>query len=206
VVQLTRTGVRSGDGDELDRARHHFQAQHHLLLPRFLDSELLGVVQCRVARSRFALRVAHKVSPPAVDLKLDNQALQAGLRFMLSDPVLLRNIERITGYDSLTAFAGAVYRLEPGRGHRDSWHNDVDGSRTVGITINLSERAFLGGELQMRRANTQRRLWSVANIGFGDAVLFAIDVTLQHRIAPMKGSTPKTALAGWFCHLTPQFT
>jgi hypothetical protein len=42
-------------------------------------------------------------------------------------------------------------------------------------------------------------LWTFANTGPGDGLLFAIDEGLQHQVQEVTGTEPKTALAGWFC-------
>jgi hypothetical protein len=174
-------------------------SSHHLHLPQFVEADLWTLLAERLATAAFTRRVARRVHPPAVDLKLADPVLQGGLRWMLADVKLCRAIEWVTGERGLTSFNGAVYRLEPGGHHHDSWHNDVDGRRRVGITVNFSTAAFHGGELEMRDARTHDRLWRFANTAPGDALLFAIDLSLEHRIAPMRGTVPKTALAGWFC-------
>jgi hypothetical protein len=107
-------------------------------------------------------------------------------------------IRAITGA-AVNGFVGAVYRLVPGAGHRDSWHDDADGNRRVGLTLNLSPAPFEGGELQLRAAGADEALWTVANTGPGDGLLFPIDALYEHCIRPMTGQAEKTALAGWFC-------
>jgi hypothetical protein len=199
LVQLTRRGIVTAPDATLAAASSRFNGERHLLLPQFLASDLLGAIQARLARARFKLRIAHDVRPPAVDAKLDDPTLQGSLRWMLSDPRLFRAIERLTDATAVGSFNGGVYRLAQELGHHDSWHDDADGYRVIGITVNLSDAPFEGGELQMRETATHRLLWRYANTGAGDALLFAIDRSLEHCIAPMKGAATKTALAGWFC-------
>ncbi|HXG89487.1 MAG TPA: 2OG-Fe(II) oxygenase [Vicinamibacterales bacterium] len=198
LIQLTRSRVWTAPHHELVAARVQFDGAKHLLLRQFLDDDLLTAIQRRLAVAAFKTRIAHTVRPPAIDLKLDDPSLRGALDLLMSDAVLRAAVEEITGHRDLEAFAGAVYRIAPGQGHRDSWHDDIDGRRRVAITVNLSEESFEGGELQMRQTESERRLWQFANTGRGDALLFAIDPSLQHCIAAMTGSAPKTALAGWF--------
>jgi hypothetical protein len=89
-------------------------------------------------------------------------------------------------------------------GHRDSWHDDLDGNRMAAITVNVSLHRFEGGELSMRRAQTHEPLWTFANVGPGDAVLFRLRQDLEHNIHDVTGEHPKLAIAGWF-QKTPDF-
>jgi hypothetical protein len=199
LVQITRSGVRLAVDAELDAAARAFARERKLHLPRFFAPELLDVLLARLSVATFKTRIARLVHPPAVDLKLDDARLQGSLRWLLSDPELFRGMARLARIERPTYFNGSVYRIQSGSGHRDSWHNDLDGRRQVAITVNLSEEPFEGGELQMRETASQVPLWTFANTGRGDALLFAIDPSLEHCIAPMRGAVAKTALAGWFC-------
>jgi hypothetical protein len=39
----------------------------------------------------------------------------------------------------------------------------------------------------------------VPNPGLGDAIVFRVAEHLQHRLTPVVGKAPRTAVAGWFC-------
>jgi hypothetical protein len=91
-----------------------------------------------------------------------------------------------------------VYRVAPGYGHYDSWHDDIVGDRMVAMSVNLSTEIYSGGLLQIREKQSKRIVQEVANVGFGDGVVFRLDDSLQHRITDIKGEVPKTAFAGWF--------
>jgi hypothetical protein len=62
----------------------------------------------------------------------------------------------------------------------------------------LSTDVYEGGVLQIRRAGSQQILCEAHNTGFGDALVFRVDTGLEHRITPVEGNVPKTAMAGWF--------
>ena len=179
--------------------RRAFAADRFLRLPGLIAGELLATVRRRLARAPFGTRVAERVHPPAIDLKLQDDDLHGLLHFVLNEAAVLDFVRDVAGVPEATGFVGAVYRLEPGMGHRDSWHSDLDGNRLVGLTVNLSDGVFEGGELEMRERESERRLWRVANTGPGDGLLFALGPDLQHCIRPMAGSSAKTAFAGWFC-------
>jgi hypothetical protein len=198
-VRIARgqVSIEMRDG-ELAALRQRFAAEKFLRLPRFFEGDLLSTVSRRLSTARFKERIATRVFPPAVDLKLDDPDLLGLLHFVMNDAAIVRFVAEVSS-TAPTGFVGSVYRIAPGRGHSDSWHSDVDGNRLVALTLNLSEEIFEGGELELREVDQPDPLWKIANTGPGDALLFAIAPNLQHRIRPMEGSTPKTALAGWFC-------
>ncbi|MGE0040497.1 MAG: 2OG-Fe(II) oxygenase [Vicinamibacterales bacterium] len=198
-LQATRRGWRIAGDLARSGAPRLFAERSLLRLPRLLDEELLGVVGRRLAAGDFRTRVATRVYPPAVDLKLHDDVTHGLLHFLLNDPVLLDAVRTITDRPEIGGFVGAVYRLLPGAGHQDSWHDDCDGNRLVALTLNLGEVPFEGGEFELRRKGETALLARVANTGPGDGVLFAIADALEHHIAPMAGTVAKTALAGWFC-------
>lgn len=199
IVQIARGGVSiETRSAALQALNAQFARERMLRLPGFFGGDLLSTVTRRLRQARFNERVATRVFPPAVDLKLDDADLLGVLHFVLNDPAVIRFVASVSSTEP-TGFVGSVYRIAPGMGHRDSWHSDVDGNRLVALTLNLSEETFEGGELEMRENGQRRPLWRVANTGAGDALLFAIAPNLKHRIRPMQGHTPKTAFAGWFC-------
>lgn len=200
VFTLRRDGIGvAPSASERETLRQRFAADRHLLLPGFFAPDLLDLFLRRLRYAPFKKRIADRVFPPAVDLKIADADLVGLLQFVMNDSALLSFVRDVAAAGEVTGFVGTVYRLVPGMGHRDSWHSDVDGNRLVGLTINLSEQAFEGGALEMRERSSGRRLWRVANTGPGDGLLFALGEDLQHRILPVAGLRPKTAFAGWFC-------
>jgi hypothetical protein len=199
IVQMDRAHVSIETRPEaLDSLRQRFAEDRVLRLPGFFSGDLLATVTRRLRRARFRDRVATRVHPPAIDLKLDDVDLIGLLHFVMNDAAVIRFVARVSGTEP-TGFVGAVYRIAAGMGHRDSWHSDMDGNRLVALTLNLSEDVFEGGELELRERGTRQPLWRIANTGPGDALLFALGSDLEHRIRPMAGTAPKTAFAGWFC-------
>jgi hypothetical protein len=199
VVQLARgSATIETRAAEIAGFRERFARERVLRLPGFFSGDLLATVTRRLRRARFKERVATRVYPPAIDLKLDDADLIGLLHFVMNDPAVIRFVADVSA-TAPSGFVGSVYRIAPGMGHRDSWHSDVDGNRLVALTLNLSEAPFDGGELELREHGKRTPLWRIANTGPGDALLFALAPDLQHRIRPMRGTHVKTALAGWFC-------
>jgi len=200
LLRASRAGWQlTADAPTLARESARFAASHVLRLPSCFDAGLLGIVQRRLTADRFRTRIALRVHPPAADLKLRDAVTLGLLHFLLNDSVVLTTIREIAGEPAIGGFVGSVYRLVPGAGHTDSWHDDLDGNRLVAFTLNLSEGPFEGGEFELRQRGRTRPLQTIANSGPGDGLLFAIKPGLEHRIAPMTGRHPKTAFAGWFC-------
>jgi len=120
------------------------------------------------------------------------------LHFLTNDPKLFWMIEQITRCGRVGCFEGRVYRMIPGCDHYDSWHDDVSDGRMVGMSINLSTEVYVGGIFQLRECKSKEILYQMANIGFGDGIIFRLAHHLVHRITNVEGTAPKTAFAGWF--------
>jgi hypothetical protein len=52
--------------------------------------------------------------------------------------------------------------------------------------------------LQIRNRDSEELLHEIRNTGLGDAVLFRVKRKLLHRVLPVEGDMPRTAMAGWF--------
>lgn len=195
-MQLTINGPGPSPSDStISRLRDLFDEDNHVLIPGFLDPALLGYLQRNISDDDFYPR-SH--GPLAMELCLQQRRAHTLLYFLLNNHSLFRFIEAVSGCERIGCFEGRGYRIVPGQGHFDDWHNDMCSGRLVAISINLSNEIFEGGELQIRDRHSTRILCEVANVGAGDAVIFRLSDDLQHRIADIKGTVPKTAFAGWF--------
>ena len=116
-----------------------------------------------------------------------------------------KTVERITQCGSISVFDGRIYRMAPGTDHYDSWHDDTNDNRLVGMSVNLGSLPYLGGVFQLRKNSCEEILCEVPNVVQGDAILFRISPELKHRITPVQGTQPKTAFAGWFRSAAPDF-
>jgi hypothetical protein len=170
-----------------------FARSHYVRLPGLIDGELARKLHDRVEAGGFFDRV-----DPGVARELT--AYDAGaiglLSFMLNDERLRALVGTLVG-PTPTVWSGRIYRLAPG-GYHDGWHGDVDDERVAALSINLSPEPFEGCALQIRDAHSLELLSEVENTGLGDAVLFRIDLALEHRNTELAGVRPKTACAGFF--------
>jgi hypothetical protein len=202
MIQLTYSGTSCTDSPaELDDLRERFDRQHCIRLPGLLDPSVLAFAQRQLEAAPFdeLTDLSDDTHQPfAFELKQTTGRAMGLLYLLINDPCFFQVIRRITGCDPVGCFKGRIYRIIPGQGHYDSWHDDVGWHRMVGMSINLSTDIFSGGLFQLRNIRSNDRL-DIANQGFGDAILFRIADYLEHQVSEMSGIHPKTALAGWFC-------
>jgi len=195
ALQLTRSGSVTLDTD-LDQLRREFQTHHCVKLEALLAPALLASIQRQIERGTFH-EFAH--GSLATELRLATGTGTGLLHLVVNDPTLFGLVERVSGCAHIRSFVGRVYRRASGRGHFDGWHGDqTDPGRLVGMSINLSTETYLGGVFEIRDVHTRRVLGSLANVGFGDAILFRLSDDLEHRVGDVRGAFPKTAFAGWF--------
>jgi hypothetical protein len=204
VVQLTRAGTIVGDRHTLDRARDAF-ARHHLIrIPSFFSADLLDEIERTTANSTFNPRV-HSEAHGATDVALDDERMRWLLMVVMNEPTLFSVIRSLTACDEIGCFFPTVYKLVPGSGHFDRWHDDAkEDNRLIGMSINLGRQPFAGGVLQIRRKGTEAILHAEHNTRFGDAMIFRIDRALEHFVTEVTGDIARIALAGWF-QRTPVF-
>lgn len=198
MIRIGRSGVVSSvSGKDLAALRAQFDRQHYLQFPELLEPGLLDFIQLQVDQGGFYERV-HEGIESNKELCMENNAAFAALVFLLNGERVFQIIQDITQCGRIGCFEGRVYRVIRGRGHHDSWHNDMLEDRLVGMSINLSREAYAGGILQIRDRKSGRIISEVANLGAGDAVVFRLSRQLQHRITEVEGKSSKTAFAGWF--------
>jgi hypothetical protein len=175
--------------------REEFDGCHSLLLPNFLDAHLLDEVR----RDLLAGDVVSLTYEVGDELGVKADLASALLEFLANDPVLFEAIDTLTGCGPIGCFTGRLYEMRSGGTHQFDWHDDLVHDRLIAMSVNLGTEPYKGGVLQIADASSRALLHSVANVGFGDAVIFRLARTLIHRITPVDGSTPKVAYAGWFC-------
>ena len=197
MIRITRAGMMPVEGAGLEELRTTFERLHHVRLPGFLASDLFDPILDRLDAAEFVERVHGRIGSNRELCMQENPTLTL-LHFLVNGRDLLQAIRHVTGSAAIDGFAGRVYRMEPGGHHYDAWHDDLDDQRVAALTLNLSRRPFEGGVLQIRARGASGPLAEVANVGRGDAVLFRLAPGLQHRVTPVEGGAPKTALAGWF--------
>ena len=195
VLQLGHRGLLVADKARLQRVRAEFDACHCVLLPGLLETGLARSVVEALERGAFTEYTHEGIGN---ELCAQPGTATGVLELLANDPEFFAAVRGVTGCGPIGLFHGRVYRMIPGGGHYDSWHSDQGLDRLVAMSVNLSQAPYAGGILQIRENESSRILHEVANVGFGDAILFRIGPTLTHRVTGVEGLVPKTAYAGWF--------
>jgi len=196
MIQLSRRGaVVAGPDEGLEQLRLQYSRDHFVVIPKIFAQDLIEDVLERFQTAPFQSRVHEGVG---TELCMEDLLIKAMLNCLVNDPRFYRFVQELTGCGHIGCFNGRVYRMAPGAGHYDSWHDDVRETRLVTMSVNLSPEPYAGGLLQLRETQSDHILAEIANTGLGDALLFQISPRLKHRVSPVEGSVPKTAFAGWF--------
>jgi hypothetical protein len=196
VIQLTHRGVVfSGSQTDLRRLRAQFDRDHCIVLPKLLEPELLDIILRRIERASFP---RYNDDGITFQVTMDDPATFDLLLFLVNNPEFHRIVQRATGCRRIANFRGRVYRMIASENHHIRWHSDVHDHRLVAFSLNLTLGKFQGGALQIRNRDSEELLHEVRNIGLGDAVLFRVTRKLLHRVLPVEGDMPRTAMAGWF--------
>jgi hypothetical protein len=196
LIQLTRRGVVfSGSASDLQALRAQFQRDHSILLPKLIDSDLLATILKRVESAPSVQKEDDSSVPESV---IDDPLTHHLFLFLLGIPEFQRLIQRITGCRRIADFQGRIYRYNPTTSGQFVWHTDAYDHRMVTLSLNLTEQKYRGGSLQIRSRGSEEILQEVRNTGLGDALLLHVSKKLVHRVLPVEGDVPRTALAGWF--------
>ena len=194
MIQLRANGLIA-DAIDVEQRRREFHSIGWTRFPALLEPRLVRCVQEGLDQNPWddyfkAGFDSNEILTPSPPLRL--------LQFVTNWPAFLALIGEITAAGPLTWFGGRVYRMRPGVGHHDDWHDDNIDGRLSAMSLNLSPRPYQGGLLQIRRRGTDSPHVEVANTVAGDAILFQVSDALVHRVTDIQGTEPKVAFAGWF--------
>jgi hypothetical protein len=196
LIQLSRTGlVFSGSAADLRALRTQFQRDHYIILPKLIEPDLLATILKRIEAAPSVKMEYNGVVAQSV---IDDPLTYDIFLFLLGMQEFQRLVQRITGCRRIANFQGRIYRLNPASDDRIVWHTDVCDHRMVTFSLNLTPQEYRGGTLQIRHRGSEEILHEVRNTGLGDALLMRVANKLFHRVLPVEGDVPRTALAGWF--------
>jgi hypothetical protein len=196
IVQLSTRGAQvCRDDSVFEPLAQHYAHTGYARLPGLLDRELLAAMFSAISACQFRLR-DHDGAGTELCLPSGDRPVRM-LDFIVNCHELFRVIERITGCGRIGNFSGRIFQGARELHDYDVWHDDVREGRLAAMSVNLSERPYEGGALQLRdRGNGA--VVSIDNPVPGDAVIFRIAPDLQHRITAITSAAPRTAFAGWF--------
>jgi hypothetical protein len=200
VIGIGRSSSRLLDfslGSQAERSDlcHEFRERNCAVLRGFLQPRLLDELLPRVERTGFRPRGHGSIG---TEDSMEAGGPLASLLLAANDPRLFEFVMEVTDCGAIGCFDGRVYRLDPTRGHGDSWHSDVGDNRLVAMSVNLTTSRYEGGLLQIRDQRSGEVTAEVGGTELGDAVLFRIAEHLRHRVSPVEGDVPRVAFAGWF--------
>lgn len=202
MIRLTARGLAVVKDDEWIAQQSAFARRHCVVLKNFVDASILERVPrwCRRA-GYFTREDVEENRVFARELTMyGSEPLVNAFFLLLNQPRLFAVIAEFTGSETpISCFIGRCFKQLPGGEHFDSWHSDARGAeRLYGLTINLSSHPFGGRSFQIRRKKTRQILHTVTASRFGDACLFRIHDSLQHRVTTGTGFSPRFCYAGWF--------
>jgi 2OG-Fe(II) oxygenase superfamily len=122
--------------------------------------------------------------------------LLTSLYFILNRALLFETVQNITNCSMPRNYFGRIHKTLADSAQHIDWHEDIRGSRILGLNINLSRSHFEGGVFQLRDSYGKVRR-EVQDWISGDAFLFRLDPKWQHRLTPVI-SGERTVGVGWF--------
>ena len=203
MIRLTTGGPRIVEDAGWAARRREFAQRHCVVLEGFVDEGILGRVPRMLEAGRFR---PHETADETGEvfcreIRMRNtERLPRVFFLLLNQSRLFDAIAGLTGSEAaIRCFLGRCFKQLPGGGHVADWHDDCeDGAeRMFGLTINLSPKPC-GGGFQIRSSRTREVLRTVTGTRFGDACLFRIHRSLQHRTLPVEGPVPRCVYGGWF--------
>ena len=195
LIQITKSQTVFNSNESDGRIKKEFYEKHCVRLPAFLENDLLREIQEQIGAAQFYNRLDKGI---ALESCMKKNSVFNFLHFLLNDESLFQWIQKITGCGAIGCFGGRLYRMIPGEGYYDSWHDDLDGKRLIGLSINLSTTVYSGGGFQIKDFRNGKTINKIYNTGFGDAFLFRLADYLKHRVSDVEGLVPRVAFAGWF--------
>ena len=201
MIRLTTGGPRIVEDAGWIAQQREFAQRHCIVLEGFVDEGILGRVPRMLEAGRFHTfeHASKKIGVFSRELCMrDAEWLPRVFFLLLNQPRLFDAIAGLTGCEAaIRRFEGRCFKQLPGAEHFDSWHTDDNLGRTFGLTINLSPEPC-GGGFQIRSRETREVFRTVTGSRFGDACLFRIHRSIEHRALPVEGPAPRCIYGGWF--------
>lgn len=167
----------------------------HFFPPQLYDKVCQALAQAQFERSTY--RVDHLGQQSLVDEMVTFDPWFDRLTLLLNSADLIGALRSLTRIPDLGRYSGRIYKMLPHSAQQLEWHSDHNHGKRLAISVNVSPRAFEGGELEYRHILSQKTQ-RLHNTGPGDAVIFRIDGDHEHRVLPVSGTEPKCAVTGWY--------
>lgn len=197
AIQLTASGPRIAKDAAWYAKKEEFAHHHCVVLEDFVSPPLLARVPQWLDTSRYSYAV-HRTGTCNLVMHSD-QPLVAAFEILLNQAQLFRAIAEFAGLEEdVTFFEGHCSKQLPIDSHFGAWHNDVATTKLVGLSISLSPKPVQGGVFLLRRAQTGEVCRQVPAGKLGDAHLFRLGKSLEHRVSSVRGKHARYAFGGAF--------
>lgn len=208
MIQVTRSDVVVSRRDTISSLHDQFAQQHYVILPQFIEKNLLDYAVQRLKTATFYTNI-HGGSESEVAREQtvsSDEPITNAFFLLLNRPELFQIVQKITECAPIASFAGRFYAIEPNSDYHMDWHTDLGTGYLVGLSIHLTMEAYEGGTFQLRERSTQQILHEVGHVDFGSAHLFRLATFLEHRVTPTVGAIPRMVYTGWFRSKPPYRT
>ena len=199
MIQLAAGGLRVVRDREWKEQQQAFAERHCVVLAGFVEEALLARLAKLAETGQYEARdnaYAGVVLARELTMRPDQPLAQA-FNMLLNQRPLFEAVAELTGAtQEILEFRGRCHQRIPGRNHFSRWHTDCAEGRLYGLSISLSTLPETGGEFQIRHRKTKEVLRTIPKQKLGDARLFRIHPSLDHRVSAVE--KPYCGLAGWF--------
>ena len=202
MIQLTAGGPRIVKDAGWVAQQREFAHRHCVVFKDFVEESILRRVPRMLETSRYHVREHVDEDGAVFDRELTmqhDQPLARAFELLLNQLRLFRAIAELTGSEKeIRFFQGRCCKRLPNDAPIDNWHDDSIPEKLYGLSINLSPKPVEGGAFHLRRRKTGEILRTVPSGRFGDAHLFRIHRSLEHKVSLVQGTEPRCTYAGWF--------
>ncbi len=188
------------EDSQLSAYQKQFEDFNLFICKNLFDTSLKGLVEKQLSINQFS-EFVHKPDGKVIGQEYvipSDASLPKILNFYLNHKDVLDSIKKISGIPEIKSFHGRVYRFEADQYSFDNWHNDMNHGRLLGMSLNLSDIPFEGGEFKIRNVKSEQVYKTVKHKEWGSAHFFRISDALEHKVEKVHGDAPRVAFAGWF--------
>lgn len=177
--------------------RERFDQVPAISIPAAFEPGFCARMVERAARARFV--PDDDIEQIGTRLVEAPQLIGKAMSLLLHSSDLLNWLEKATGMGLLRAVAGRFAEMRASTCDALDWHDDLhDTTRRLAIIVNLSERAFVGGQFQLRRKGETELLLRHDHAQAGSVLIVGVRPELEHRVTPVSQGGPRRIYAGWF--------
>lgn len=187
--------------EQLCSYQNQFENFNLFICQNLFDNSLKDFIDIHLLKAEF-IEFIHKGKEGQLvgqELIIPNDAaLPKILNFYLNHKDVINMVRDISGIKEIKSFNGRVYKFENNKNSYDKWHNDMDHGRLLGMSLNLSNKPYGGGDFILRDFTSKQIFKTVQHNQWGSAHFFNISNELEHKVNKVSGENPRIAFAGWF--------